>query len=110
VNVAEYVSEHAARIAQGTVRAIDAGVLSTLGEIEEHIDRELGDITDELKAVATGAASPMMQSAIASMKPAIMEALHDYTPTFAAISGGMLALAVLLGVYVAQKTYTGWRR
>ncbi len=109
MNLGEYVSEHASRIAQGTLAAIEEGTLSTLGEIEEHIDRQLGDITDELKALATGASSPMMASAVASMKPAIMEALQEYTPTFAAISGGMLALAVLLGVWVAQKTYTGWR-
>lgn len=109
MNIADYVSTHAARIARGTLDAIDAGVLGTLGEIEDHVERELGDVTDELKALATGAASPMMQSAVASMKPAIMEALQEYTPTFAAVSGGMLALAVLLGVWVAQKTYTGWK-
>lgn len=110
MNIADYVSGHASRIAKETLDSIDSGVLSTLGEIEDHIDRELGDVADELKALATGAASPMMASAIASMKPAIMEALQEYTPTFAAVSGGMLALAVLLGVWVAQKTYTGWRR
>jgi len=110
VNLADYVSDRACRIARGTLAEIECGALSTLGEIEEHVERELGDIADELKSLATGAASPMMQSAVASMKPAIMEALQDYTPTFAAVSGGMLALAVLLGVWVAQKTYTGWRR
>jgi hypothetical protein len=67
------------------------------------------DVADELKALATGAASPMMQSAVAAMKPAIMEALQEYTPTFAAVSGGMLALSVLLGIWVAKKTFEGWR-
>lgn len=110
MNVADYVSEYATRIAQGTLGEIEDGTLQTCGEIEEYIERQLGDVTDELKALATGAGSPLMESAVASMKPAIMEALQEYTPTFAAVSGGMLALAVLLGVWVAKKTFEGWRR
>lgn len=104
-----YVSEYATQIAQSTIDKIMAGELGTMGEIDEYVDGRLGDITDDLKAVASGSASPLMQSAIESMKPAIFQALQDYTPTFAAVSGGMLALAVLLGVWVAQRTYEGWR-
>jgi hypothetical protein len=104
-----YVSEYATQIARNTIDAIMAGQVRTLGEIDEYVDRQLGDVTDDLKALASGQASPLMQSAIESMKPAIYQALQDYTPTFAAVSGGMLALAVLLGVWVAQRTYEGWR-
>jgi hypothetical protein len=42
---------------------------------------------------------------MASMQPTIMQALQDYTPTFAAVSGGMLALSILLGIYISQETY-----
>lgn len=109
MKLSQYVSDRALQIADGTLEAIASGRLRNLGEVEDHLERQLGDVTDELKALATGASSPLIQSMVASMKPAIMEALQEYTPTFAAVSGGMLALAVLLGVWVAKKTYEGWR-
>jgi hypothetical protein len=111
MNFGAYVSQKAILIARNTLDGIEDGRLKTLGEIDDHVTLELGDVTDELKALATGAASPMMTSAVAAMKPAIMEALQEYTPTFAAVSGGMLALAVLLGVWVAKPdTFERWFR
>ena len=110
MNLGAYVSQKSILIARSTLDGMESGRLRSYEEIDDHVTRQLGDITDELKALATGSASPLAQSAVAAMKPAIMEALQDYTPTFAAVSGGMLALAVLLGVWVAKKTFEGWRR
>ena len=109
MNLAGYVSEYATKVAQATLGEIEAGNLTSLGEVEDYVELQLGDVTDELKAIATGASSPLMASMVQSMKPAIMEALQDYTPTFAAVSGGMIALSVLLGIWVAKRTYEGWR-
>lgn len=109
MNLGDYVSEKAILIARSTLDGIEDGRFRTFDEIDGHVNGQLGDVADELKALATGAASPMMQSAVAAMKPAIMEALQEYTPTFAAVSGGMLALSVLLGIWVAKKTFEGWR-
>lgn len=110
MNLGDYVSQKSILIARSVLRGIEDGRLGTYEEIDRHVTRQLGDVTDELKALATGSASPLMQSAVEAMKPAIMEALQEYTPTFAAVSGGMLALAVLMGVWVAKKTFEGWRR
>jgi hypothetical protein len=38
------------------------------------------------------------------------DVLRDWTPSFAAIIGGMAGLAILLGVYVSKRTYTRTRR
>ena len=115
MNLGEYVSAQAIRIARGTIEGIELGDLRSLGEIDEYVTRQLGDVMDTVTGIFSGQAvadltAPAVQKAIDTIKPAILEALRDYTPTFAAVSGGMLALAVLLGVWVAKETFTRTRR
>jgi hypothetical protein len=38
------------------------------------------------------------------------DVLRDWTPSFAAISGGMMALAVLLGIWISKRTFISARR
>lgn len=110
MNLGEYVVQAATRVGQQAVDGIRSGQIRTMGELEEFVDRGLGQSAQDLLAMASGASSPMVQSMMESMKPTIMQVLSDYTPTFAAITGGLLALSVLLGVWVAQETYVRGRR
>jgi len=110
MTLGEYVTETATRIARGTLDGIAVGDLRSLGEVDEYIQSQLGDVMDTLSSLVSGQAiadvtAPAVQKAIDTIKPAVMQALADYTPTFAAVTGGMLALAVLLGVYVSKETF-----
>jgi len=58
---------------------------------------------DELAASMSEYVAPLTQKAMDVIKPSVYEALRDYTPTFAAVSGGMLALAVFLGIWIARR-------
>src|SRR5579859_73654 len=110
MNLGEYLVQIGTQVGQAAADEIRSGRIKTMGELEEFVDRGLGQSIDDLTALASGASSPMIQSMMTSMKPTIMQALSDYTPTFAAITGGLLALSVLLGVWVAQETYVRGRR
>lgn len=107
MTLGEFVFNQADRITRRTAQGILSGELRTMGDVDEFVTRELGAITD----ILTGdIVDPYIQKAIEAVKPAVMQVLEDYTPTFAAVSGGMLALAVLLGVYVSKKTFERVRR
>jgi len=47
----------------------------------------------------------MTKKAVDIIRPSVEQALKDYTPTFAAITGGMLALSVLLGTWIAKREF-----
>lgn len=110
MNLGEYVVQEGTKVGQAAIDAVRSGKIRTMGELEEFVDRGLGQSVQDLTALVSGASSPMVQSMMESMKPTIMQALSDYTPTFAAITGGLLALSVLLGVWVAQETYVRGRK
>jgi hypothetical protein len=44
---------------------------------------------------------PALDKAIDVVKPAVKDVLTEYGPPFAAIMGGIVALAILLGVWIA---------
>ena len=115
MNLGEYVSTQAIRIARGALSGIEAGDIQSAGQLDEYVTSQLGDVMDTFSNIFSGEAitnltQPAVQKAIETIKPAVLEALRDYTPTFAAVSGGMLALAVLLGVWISNETSTRTRR
>jgi hypothetical protein len=115
MNLGEYVSTQAVRIARGALSGIESGDIESYGELNEYVTSQLGDVMDTVSNIFSGEAisnltQPAVQKAIDTIKPAVLEALRDYTPTFAAVSGGMLALAVLLGVWVSNETSARTRR
>ena len=110
MNLGEYLVQAGTRVGQDAADGIRSGKIRNMGELEAFVDSGLGQSVDDLTALVSGASSPMVTSMMASMKPTIIQALSDYTPMFAAITGGLLALSVLLGVYVAQETYSRGRR
>ena len=112
MNLGEYVTEQGIRIARATLDGIHVGDLRSMEDVDEYIHRQLGDVVSDIFSgdALTSLTQPAVQKAIDTIKPAIMQALQDYTPTFAAISGGMLALAVLLGVWVSHETFRRTRR
>lgn len=105
MNLGEYLSDRAVEIAHQTMGEIEAGNLKNRQQVREFIDHQLGQTSSDLLALASGASSPLIASLTASMQPMIEQVLSDYTPTFAAVSGGMLAFAVLLGIWVSKKTF-----
>lgn len=90
------------------------GELRSLEEVEEYVEARLGSILDMLmpsaKAELATLVAPATQQAVDAIKPAMYEALRDWTPSIAAIVGGMAGLAVLLGVWVSKRTFTRTRR
>lgn len=107
-------------VSAATAAAVDAltkmraGQIRSISGAEQHVQAHLGSILDTLmpsiKEEAMVLLAPATQQAIEAMKPAMYEVLRDWTPSFAAIVGGMAGLAILLGVYVSKKTYTRARR
>jgi hypothetical protein len=114
VNAYDTVMNAAAEAAVDTIRRLRSGEIRSVAGAEENVHARLGSILDvlmpSLKDEAQTLLAPATQQAIEAMKPAMYEVLRDWTPSFAAIVGGMAGLAILLGVYVSKQTYTRTRR
>lgn len=114
MNTYDTVLDAACRAATEALDRVYRGEISTLAGVEEHIQTRLGSILDILMPAAKEEfavlLAPAAQQAVEAIKPAMYEVLRDWTPSFAAIVGGMAGLAVLLGVYVSKQTFTRTRR
>lgn len=110
----DIVLDAAADAAIDALRQVRAGRIQSLAGVEEYVENRMSGILDILMPAAkeefSSLLAPATQQAVAAIKPAMYEALRDWTPSFAAIVGGMAGLAILLGVYVSKKTYTSRRR
>lgn len=108
--VLDAASMSAAEAVQGT----RLGYFHSMEEVGEYVEARLGSILDILMPSAKDEiatlVSPAAQQAVEAIKPAIYEALRDWTPSFATIMGGMIALSVLLGVWVSKRTFIRTRR
>ncbi len=114
MNAYDTVLNAAVDAAKDALDRVYRGEITSLAGVEDHVHGRLAGILDILmpsakEEVATLLA-PAAQQAVDAIKPAMYDVLRDWTPSFAAIVGGMAGLAVLLGVYVSQKTYTRSRR
>lgn len=109
-----YVLNAAADAAGEALHRVRAGEIRSLSGVEEYVETRLSGILDLLMPAAKEEVSallaPATQQAVEAIKPAMYDVLRDWTPSFAAIVGGMAGLAILLGVYVSKQTYTRTRR
>ena len=114
MNLGEFALGAACEVAAEAVCLARDGQLRSMGEVHEYVDSRLGSIIDDLMPTAKDEVAALMtpatKQAIEAMKPAIYEALRDWTPPMAAIVGGMAAMAVLLGVWVSKRTFLSTRR
>jgi hypothetical protein len=114
VNAYDTVLNAAVEAAKDALGRVYSGEITTLAGVEEHVGARLSGVLDFLMPAAkeeiTALLAPATQQAVEAIKPAMYEVLRDWTPSFAAIVGGMAGLAILLGVYVSKKTYTHSRR
>ena len=114
MNAYEIVLNAAAEAAADALRRVRAGEIRSLSGVEQHVGSHLGSILDFIMPAAKEEVSallaPATQQAVEAIKPAMYDVLRDWTPSFAAIIGGMAGLAILLGVYVSKRTYTRTRR
>lgn len=110
----DIVLNAASEAAIDALRHVRDGRISSLSGVEEYVSGRLQGILDFLMPAAKEEVSsllaPATQQAVDAIKPAMYEALRDWTPSFAAIVGGMAGLAILLGVWVSKKTYSSGRR
>lgn len=110
----DIVLDAAADAAVSALRRVRTGEIRSLSGVEEYVSDRLGGVLDFLMPAAKEEVSallaPATKQAIEAIKPAMYEALRDWTPSFAAIVGGMAGLAILLGVQVSRQTYTRSRR
>lgn len=108
------VLDAAVQAAREALDRVYRGDITSLAGAEDYVETRLGSILDILMPAAkeevTALLAPATQQAIEAIKPAMYDVLRDWTPSFAAIIGGMAGLAILLGVYVSKKTYTSGRR
>lgn len=81
--------------------AVPLGQLDTLvtNAIANYFSQHGAEIASSMSQYV----EPLTAKAMDVIKPSMYEALRDYTPTFAAVSGGMLALAVFLGIWIARR-------
>lgn len=110
----DLVLNAAADAAIDALRRVQAGEIRSLSGVEEHVESRLNGILDFLMPAAKEEVSsllaPATKQAVEAIKPAMYEVLRDWTPSFAAIVGGVVGLAILLGVQVSQKTFSRSRR
>lgn len=105
MNLGEYVTQKAVLVGQEAIDHVRAGRIKTMGELEEFVHKGLGQTSADLLSLVSGSQSPLVQSLVASVEPTITQMVSDYLPSFAAITGGMLALSVMLGVWVSTETH-----
>ena len=108
------VLDASAQAAREALDRVYSGEIRSLAGVEEYVETRLNGILDFLMPAAKdeiqALLAPATQQAVEAIKPAMYEVLRDWTPSFAAIVGGMAGLAILLGVWVSKKTYTRTRR
>jgi hypothetical protein len=108
------VLDAAVQSAREALDRVYTGEIRSLAGVEEYVETRLGGILDFLMPTAKEEVSallaPATKNAVDAIKPAMYEVLRDWTPSFAAIVGGMAGLAILLGVQVSKSTFTRSRR
>lgn len=114
MNLYGLAAETAAEFAVGALDKVRLGELHSLGEVSSYVRSGMGSIFDALlpsaKQEFAALIEPATQKAVEAIKPAMYDVLRDWTPSFAAISGGMMALAVLLGIWISKRTFISARR
>jgi hypothetical protein len=110
----EIVLDAATSAAIDALRHVRSGKIQSLSGVEEYIGGRLNGILDFIlpaaKEEVSSLLAPATQQAVDAIKPAMYDVLRDWTPSIAAIVGGMAGLSILLGVWVSKKTYTRTRR
>jgi hypothetical protein len=105
----DIVLDAATEAAIDALRLARAGKIRSMAAAEEYVVDRLGGILDvfmpAIKEEAASILAPATQQAVDAIKPAMYDVLRDWTPSFAAIVGGMAGLAILLGVYVSKRTF-----
>lgn len=105
----DIVLDAATGAAIDALRMVRSGQIKSLAGVEEYVGGRLNGILDFLMPAAKDEVqallAPATQQAVDAIKPAMYDTLRDWMPSFAAIVGGMGALAILLGIYVSQQTY-----
>lgn len=103
---AELLGEVVGEVTVDALGRVNLGMLPLSG-VEDYIadgvkaffDKYGSNIASQLAAYA----EPAAQKAVETVKPALQQVLTEYTPTFAAVAGGMIALSVLMGVWIAKR-------
>lgn len=105
---ADLVHELAGLAAADAVEKIRLGELA-LGEEESYVASAVkGFLATQGPSIAAELSKivgPAAEKAAQAVKPTLQELAKEYAPTAFALVGGLIALSVLLGVYVAKKTY-----
>jgi hypothetical protein len=109
MNLAGLAGEAVACAACEAVKRAYLGELSSLAEADSLISAAVSKFFESQGPQIASTMAPhieaMTKKAVEVIRPSVEQALKEYTPTFAAISGGMLALSVLLGTYVAKREF-----
>ena len=106
--------DRAADLAVDALSRVKSGEIRSLAGVEDYMASGMGSILDLLMPTAkeelATLVAPATEQAIQAIKPAMYEALREWTPSVASIVGGMAGLAVLLGVWVSRQTFMRTRR
>lgn len=108
MNYAGLLGEIAATAATDAVAAARRGDIRSLGEAQDAVGSAMTSFLNQyggsLAAQLTAIAEPAAQKAVETIKPALLEALKEYTPVAASVFGGIVALSIILGVWIARRT------
>ena len=102
----ELVSGIAGRAAAHAIRAARMGELSDIGQLDtlinEEVTKYLSKFGPDISAKLLALAEPAAKKAAEVVRPQVEEALAKYMPQFASIAGGLMGLAVLLGIWISK--------
>lgn len=109
--------EGVADAAIGTLDRAALGDFNSMADAERYFDDQVqmlgqtdpaADTSNPLSSLLSpltgGVVSSLSNQAMTAIKPALLDIFTQYTPTFAAMTGAMVGLSLLFGVYVAKET------
>jgi hypothetical protein len=107
MNYAAMLGEVAACAATDAANKMVMGEIPNFGAAQDYVASVMkGFFTQygpEISQQLSALAEPAAKKAVETVKPAVMEALKEYTPIAASVFGGIVALSIILGVWIARK-------
>jgi len=114
MNSLELVSDLASMAAVDAVRRVNLGELTTMGDVTDYIGSAvtvfLNQYGPQVAQKLAEIAEPAARKAADIIGPVVEEKLRAAVPLFAGISGGLIGLSILAGIWISRTTFKATRR
>jgi hypothetical protein len=78
--------------------------IQMLGQTDPSSTDSSNPLSSLLSPLTGNVVSSLSSQAMNTIQPALLSIFAQYTPTFAAMTGAVVALSLLFGVYIAKET------